>query len=219
MNKMMKRRRLLFGGAFLPEFYITQSGKTYEFYFEEGMSWNSFVQSDFNDGSFSINGTSVLFKNGNVTGETSYKTIVAEKTYESVAKLIVFESGKRALSAGSIVTSASENYSFTSSAIKIGAGEAGKVSIQGIDFSKYSKLNITAYLNVSGDASEEFYYVGYGDTKSTAEQHHNMVKKGVPKTKTTLTFNISSVSTQKYIYLNCWASGGVYVEVYDIWLE
>ena len=220
MEKMLKRRRLLFEGASFPKFYIIQSGKSYEFYFEEGMSWNSFVQSGFNDGSFSLSGTTVLFKNGNVSGETSSKTIVAEKTYESLAKLAVFESGKRALSAGSIVTGSSKGYSFTGSAIKIGGSDAGRVSIQGIDFKNYSKLKFSAKATTSAEeTTSSFYYVGYGTKPSAWSSSATQVMQAVPKTKTTLTFDIKNITEQKYIYMGIDVAGSPYIEVYDIWLE
>ena len=138
------------------------------------------------------------------------------------SKLVVFESGKRALSAGSIVNESkySFEYSFTNTAIKIGGGSKGKVSIQGIDFTNYTKLCLTAKTNTAEENPYvDDYYVGYGDTKATNDSGSNKVRAVVPKTKKTLTFDIKNVTGNKYIYLGCYVDGGAYVEVYDIWLE
>ena len=137
-------------------------------------------------------------------------------------KIVVYESGKRSLSAGTIVsgTTYSKNYSFTNNAIRIGAGEAGKVSIQGVDFSDYSTLYFEAWANTAEEnPTTSFYYVGYGNTKSPTDSSSGKVTKVPPTSRKTISFDIKNVSGQKYIYLGCNVSGGAYVDVYNIWLE
>lgn len=219
MNDFKLRRRMLFQGVVLFKFYVTQKGTKFEFSFEDGMKWSDFVNSKYNDGNFSISGTSIIFKGGRISGESSTGAIVAEKNYTSEVKLVVFESGSRSLSNGSIVsgTSYSKGYSFTSNAIRIGAGEAGKVSIQGISFDGYSTINFEAFANTADEEpSSTFYYVGYGSSKAPDS---GKVTKAVPKSRETISFNIKNVAGEKYIYLGCNVSGGAYVDVYNIWLE
>lgn len=220
MNNFKLRRRMFSQGVVLFKFYVTQDGKKEEFSFEEGMKWSDFVSSKYNDGSFSISETKVIFKGGKISGESSTGTIVAEKNYTSEIKLVVFAYGSRALSSGSIVTgeSYSKEYSFTNSVLKVGGSNAGKISIQGIDFGGYSKLCITAKLSRSDDVSAQTYYAGYGNTKSNADTQSNRVTKGISGTKTTLTFDIQNVSGQKYIYVVV-SGSNTSADVYDIWLE
>ena len=222
MNDFKLRRRMLFQGVVLFKFYVTQKGTKFEFSFEDGMKWSDFVNSKYNDGYFSISGTSIIFKGGRISGESSTGTIVAEKNYTSEVKLYVFESGSRSLSNGLIVsgTSYSKGYSFTNNAIRIGAGEAGKVSIQGINFDGYSILYFDTWANTADEEpSSTFYYIGYGNTKSPTDSSSGKVTKVVPKSRKTVSFDIKNVSGEKYIYLGCNVSGGAYVDVYNIWLE
>ena len=222
MNDFKLRRRMLLGGVVLFKFYVTQKGTKFEFSFEDGMKWSDFVNSKYNEGDFSISGTSIVFKGGKISGESSTGTIVAEKNYTSEVKIVVFSSGNRSLSNGSIVsgTSYSKGYSFTNNAIRIGAGEAGKVSIQGINFDGYSTINFEAWTNTAEEEpTASYYYVGYGNTKSPTDSSSGKVTKAVPKSRKTISFDIKNVNGEKYIYLGCNVSGGAYVDVYNIWLE
>ena len=46
-------------------FYITYNDISYEYHFEEGMSWQNFINSDFNDGNIGIVGTELYFMSNN----------------------------------------------------------------------------------------------------------------------------------------------------------
>lgn len=157
---------------------------------------------------------------GGKTLKCSGKSMASDVTVKLVpSRLDVYESGKRFLSAGSIVSgsSYSKEYSFKGACIEIGGGKAGKVTIQGIDFTNYSKINFECWANTSAEEPEVYYYyVGYGNTKT---QGSDKVMKAIPKSRKTISFDIKNVTGQKYIYLGCEVSGGAYVDIYNIWLE
>lgn len=167
----MNRRRMLLG-SLLMRFYIMQKGNVYRFFFEKGMTWEEFIGSEYNDGSFSVEEEEIVFIGGTIPEILPSDVIEAERSYESIIKLIVYEQGKGALTNGSFSGRNNANfypswtgdsYSFSIASESAGEGtyHAGYAKISGIDFSEYSTLHFDGYVDTYFSSAN--IRVGYGN--------------------------------------------------------
>ena len=69
-------------------FYLTYNSTNYEYHFDEGMTWTSFVNSSYNDGNFTISGENIKYYNTKVAlNDTvvSSTATLSETTYQTKA--------------------------------------------------------------------------------------------------------------------------------------
>ncbi len=69
-------------------FYITYNSTNYEYHFDEKMTWTSFVNSNYNDGNFTISGDNIKYYNNKVTlndTAVSSTAVLSEITYQTKA--------------------------------------------------------------------------------------------------------------------------------------
>lgn len=69
-------------------FYLTYNSTNYEYHFDEGMTWTSFVNSSYNDGNFTISGENIKYYNTKVALNdivVSSTATLSETTYQTKA--------------------------------------------------------------------------------------------------------------------------------------
>ncbi len=190
-------------------FYLQSNGATYEYHFDQGMTWNDFVNSSYNNGNFSINGSYLLYGNRyDVLLSDSFvlttSTITKNTTY-SANKRIIYKNGYAGLywgvksvdytgSIGSSYISASGNG--TSTRMYEGYIILCFTSSVGYNFTNYSSLIISARMLNGGDYLGGIVgylpYAYYSDAPGTNK--FTSYKKVNSTSTTTYLFDISSIS-------------------------
>ena len=67
-------------------FYITYNGTIYEYNFDDGMTWNDFISSSYNDGNFSISGSNIKYINKIIVVESDSVTtsdLITEGSFDT----------------------------------------------------------------------------------------------------------------------------------------
>ena len=223
MNLVSRRHSLLTNSKPPLKFYVIYKGTTYEYNFDDGMTWAEFVASDYNDGNFTLSGTAIYYNSDGMLSNISSTTVIIEEaTYNT--RYYIFKEGTGLLttvySKSSYVNTDRIDY------ITYDLYRANYLNIQQ-SFTGYNTLcfegKSATYTNDSGTTSYNSAFVGYGSTALTkAAKPATSTQLLAQKTRGTVSFDISALSGNYYVQIGetIYTKQGSYKDyIYNIWLE